>query len=115
MRQRKRKQSAHNHKKPEKLWVDPFAYDPKDTQRFIQDVQIKLNYFRDYNFDNMDKISLVIPHLRAGMKKWYHSIHVYINKDANIGDKRPFHPDIVLRTWEGFRKRLVSGFGGHWD
>jgi len=63
----------------------------------------------------MDKISLVIPLLRAGAKKWYPSIHVYINEDAAIRDKRPFDPNNVLRTWEGFLKRLVSSFGGHLD
>ena len=63
----------------------------------------------------MDKISLVIPLLRAGAKKWYHSMHVYINEDAAIRDKRPFDPNTLLRTWEGFRKRLVSIFGGHSD
>ena len=65
--------------------------------------------------DDMDKISLVIPLLRAGAKKWYHSIYVYINEDAAICDKRPFDPNNVLRTWEGFRKRLVSSFGRHSD
>jgi len=42
-------------------------------------------------------------------------MHVYINEDAAIRDKRPFDPNNVPRTWEGFRKRLVSSFGGHTD
>jgi len=114
-RQRNSKGSAHKPKKPERLRVDPFDGDPKDTQRFLQDVEIKLNYFRESLVDDMDKISLVIPLLRAGAKKWYHSIHVYINEDAAIRDKRPFDPNNVLRTWERFHKRLVSSFGGHSD
>jgi len=109
-RQRNSKESAHKPKKPARLGVDPFDGDPKDTQRFIQDVEIKLNYFRESLEDDMDKISLVIPLLRAGAKKWYHSIHVDINEDAAIRDKRPFDPNNVLRIWEGFRKRLVSSF-----
>jgi len=64
---------------------------------------------------DMDKISLVIRLLRAGARNWYHSIHVYINENAAIRDKRLFDPNNVLRTWEGFRKRLVSSFGGHSD
>ena len=55
------------------------------------------------------------PLLRAGVQEWYHSINVYINEDAAIRDKRPFDPNNVLRTWEGFHKRLVSSFGGHSD
>jgi hypothetical protein len=112
---RKEKKSSQKAKKPERLGVDPFEGDPKDTQRFIQDVEIKLNYFRDSLEDDMDKISLVIPLLRSAAKKWYHSIHVYINEDAAIRDKRPFNPKNELRTWEGFRKRLVASFGGHSD
>jgi len=114
-RQRNRKGSAHKPRKPERLVVDPFDGDPKDTQRFIQDVEIKLKYFRESLVDDMDKISLVIPLLRAGGKKWYHSIHVDINEDTAIRDKRPFDPNNVLRTWGGFRRRLVSGFGGYAD
>jgi len=54
----------------------------------------------------MDKISLVIPlrHIRA--KRYYHCIHVYINEDVAIRDKRPFDANNILRTWEGFRKHL---------
>jgi hypothetical protein len=63
----------------------------------------------------MDKISLVIPLLHGAAKIWYHSIHVYINEDTAIHDKRPFNPKNELRTWEGFRKRLKASFGGHWD
>jgi len=64
-RQRNSKSSAHKPKKPEHLGVDPFDGDTKDTQRFIQDVEIKLNYFRESLVDDMDKIRLVIPLLRA--------------------------------------------------
>jgi len=112
-RQLNNKGSTHMPKRPERLGLDPFDGDPKDTQRFIQDVEIKLNYLRESLVHDMDKISLVIALLSVGAKKWYHSIHVYINEDAAIRDKRLFDPNNVLRTWEGFRKRLVSGFGGH--
>ena len=114
-RQWNSKGSAHKPKKPERLGVGPFDGEPKDTQRFIQDVEIKLNYFRESLVDHMDKISLVIPLLRAGAKKCYNSIHVYINEDAAIHDRRPFDTNNILRTWEGFRKRLVSSFCGHSD
>jgi len=63
----------------------------------------------------MDRISLVIPLLRAGARKWYHSIHVYINEDAAICDKRTLDPNNVLRRWEAFGKRLVSSFIAHSD
>jgi len=46
-RQRNSKGSAHKPKKPVRLGLDPFDGDPKDTQRVIQDVEIKLNYFRE--------------------------------------------------------------------
>jgi len=68
-RQRKDKRSAQKSNKSVRLGVDPFDGDPKDTQRFIQDVDIKLNYFRESLMDDMDKISLVIPLLRARAKK----------------------------------------------
>jgi len=113
MRQWNSKASAHKPKKPEPLGVDPFNGDPKDTQCFIQDVEIKLNYFRESLVDDVDKITLVIPLLHAGAKKWYKSIHVYINEDAAMHDKLPFEPNNVLQTWEGFRKGLVSRLGGH--
>jgi len=114
-RQRNSKGSAHIPKKPESLGVAPFDGDSEDTQRFIQDVEIKLNYFRESLVDNMDKIGFVIPLLRAGAKNWYHSIHIYINEDAAIRDKSLFDPNNVLRTWKGFCKRLACSFGGHSD
>jgi len=114
-RQRNNKGSVHKPKKPESLGVDPFDGDPKDTQRFIQDVEIKLNYFRESLEGDMDKIRLVIPLLRARAKKRHHSIHVYIDEDAAIRAKRPFDRTNVFRTWEAVRKRLVSIFGGHSD
>jgi len=95
-RQRNSKGSAHKPKKLKRLGGDPCDGDPKDTQRFIQDVEIKLNYFREYLVDDMDKISHVTPLLRAGATKWYHSIHAYIIEDAAISDKRPFDSNNVL-------------------
>ena len=41
----KAKKSSHRPKKPEKLRVDPFTGDPKDTQRLVHDVKINLEYF----------------------------------------------------------------------
>jgi len=43
----KAKKSSHRAKTPEKLGVDHFTGDPKDTQRFVDDVEIKLDYFVD--------------------------------------------------------------------
>jgi len=114
-RQRNSKASAYKPKKPKRLGVDAFDCDHKDSQCFIQDVEINLNYFRESLVDDMDKISLVIPLFRAGAKRWYHSIYVYINGHVAILDKRPFDPNNVLQTWEGFRKGLVSSFGRHSD
>jgi len=61
------------------------------------------------------KLASSFPSFVPDLKRWYHSIHVYINEDAGIRDKRPFDPNNVLRTWKGFRKRLVSSFGGYSD
>jgi len=114
-RQRNSKGSAHKPKRPEGLGVDPFDSDPKDTPCFIQDVQIELKYFRESLVDDIDKISLVIPLVRARAKKWYYRIQVNIKEDAAIRDKRPFDPNNVLRQWEGYRKPWVSRCGGHSD
>jgi len=62
------KGSAHKPKRPMQLLADTRDADSKDTQRFIQDVQIKLNYFKESLVDDMDKISNVIPLLHAGAK-----------------------------------------------
>ena len=59
-RQRNSKGPSHKPKKHERLGVDPFDGYPKDTQCFIQDVEIKPNYFRESLEDDMHKISVVI-------------------------------------------------------
>ena len=63
------KKSGPCQKKPEKLGVDPFDGSSTNTQRFIQDVEIKLNYFKDSLVDDKVKISLVIPLLKGAAKK----------------------------------------------
>ena len=68
-RQRNNKGSAHTPKRPERLGQDPFDGDPKDTQCFIQDVEIKVNYFRESLVHDIDKISLVIALLGARAKR----------------------------------------------
>jgi len=78
----KAKKSSHRPKKPEKLGVDPFTGDPKDTQRFVHDVVIKLDYLRDSLVKEIEKVSLVIPLLRDTAREWYNAIHPHINKDA---------------------------------
>ena len=109
------KSSSYRPKKPEKLGVEPFDGATTNTQRFIQDVEIKLNYFRDSLADDMDKISLVIPLLKGPAKRWYHGIHRYISEDAAKREGKPFDPNNVLRTWEGFRTQFTSSFGGNSD
>ena len=47
LKQRKGKMSSHRPKKPEKLGVHPFKGDSTDTQRFIQNSEIKLDNFRE--------------------------------------------------------------------
>jgi len=111
----KAKKSSHRPKKPEKLGVDPFTRDPKDTQRFVHDVEIKLDYFRDSLVKEINKVSLVIPLLRDTAKDWYNAIHPHINKDAAKRQGIKFDPKNELRTWEGFRKHLEGGFGVHSD
>ena len=60
---RKGKKSAHRPKKAEKLGVDPFKDDCTDTQPFIQDGEMKLDYFREFLRKDWDKVNLVIPFL----------------------------------------------------
>jgi len=74
-KQCKGNKSAYRPKKPEKLGVDPFNGDSTDTQRCIQDCEIKLHYFRESLCKVWDKVSLVIPLLQCPAKKWYQSIH----------------------------------------
>jgi len=114
-KQRKGNKSAHRPKKPEKLGVDPFKGDSTDTQRFIQDCEIKLDYFRESLSKDCDKVSLVIPLLQGPAKKSYQSIHPYVSEEGAHREGIPFDPKNVLCTWEGFRQRLVSSFGGHSD
>jgi len=114
-KQRKGNKLAHGPKKPEKLGVDLFKGDSTDTQRFIQDCEITLDYFRQSLRKDWDKVSLVIPLLHGPAKKWYQSIHLYVSEEGAHREGIPFDPKSVLRTWEGFRQRLVSSFGGHSD
>ena len=58
---------------------------------------------------------MVIPLLQGPAKKWYESIHPYVSEEGTRREGIPFNPKNVLRTWEGFRQQLVSGFGGHSD
>jgi len=111
----KAKRLSHRPKKPEKLGLDPFTGDPKDTQRFVHDVEIKLDYFRDSLVKQIEKVSLLIPLLRDTAKEWYTAIHPHINKDAAKRRGIKFDPMNELRTWEGFRKGLEGSFGGHSD
>ena len=43
----------------------------------------------------------------------YQGIHSYISEDAAKRLGKLFDPKNVLRTWDGFRTRLISSFGGH--
>ena len=113
--QLKGKKSAHRAKKPQKLRVDLFKGDSTDTQCFIHDCEIKLDYFRESLRKDWDKVSLVIPLLQGPAKKRYQSIHPYISEEGARREGIPFNPKNVPRTWEGFRQRLVSSFGGHSD
>jgi len=74
-KQRKGKMSAHRPMKPEKLDVDRFIGDSTDTPHFLQDCEIKLDYFRESLRKDRDKVSLVIHHLQGPAKKWHQSIH----------------------------------------
>jgi len=111
----KGKKSVQRAKKPEKLGVDLFKGASTDTQSFIQDCEIKLDYFRESLRKDWDKVSLVIPLLQGPAKKWYQIIHPYVSEEGAHREGIPFDPKNVLRTWGGFRQRLVSSFGGHPD
>jgi len=95
-----------------KLGVDPFKGDSTDTQPFIQDRQIKLDYFRKSLRQDWDKVSLVIPLLQGPAEKWYQIMPPYVSEEGAHREGIPFDPKKVLRTWEGLRQRLVSSFSG---
>jgi len=111
----KAKKSSHRPKKPEKLGVDPVTGDPKNTQRFVHDVEIKLEYFRYSLVKEIDKVSLVIRLLRDTAKDLYNTIHPHSNKDTAKRRGIKFDSKNELPTWEGFRKRLEGSFGGNSD
>jgi len=111
----KAKKLSHQPEKPEKLEVDPFTRNPKDTQHFVHDVKIKLDYICDSLVKEIDKVSLVIPLLKDTAKEWYKAIHLYINKDVAKRQGIKFNSKNELRTWQGFRKRLEGSPGGHLD
>ena len=111
----KAKKSSDRHKKPEKLGVDPFTGDPKYKQRFVHDIEIKLDYFRDSLAKEIYKFSLVILLLKYTAKEWYNTIHLHINKDVAKQSRIKFDPKNDLRTLEGFSKRLEGSFGGQLD
>jgi len=64
------------------LELTPSPGIPKTYQRFVHDVEIKLDYFRDSLVKEIDKVSLVIPLLKDTAKEWYNAIHMHINKDT---------------------------------
>ena len=113
----KSKKSQSRQKKPEKLRIKGFTGNPLDTQRFIQDAEIRFDYFRHCKLNDMDKASLIIALLEGDAKVWYNSIHVHISEQAAQRTGVPFNKDNELRTWIGSRKSLEGSFGGHsdWD
>jgi len=76
----KSKKLSHRLKKPEKLGVHPFKDDSTDTQHFIQDCKIKLDYFRESLPKDWGKVSFVIPFLPGSAKRWHQSIHPYVSE-----------------------------------
>ena len=103
---RKSKKSQSRYKKPEKLAIKGFTGNLLDTQRFIQDTEIRFDYFRHCKLTDMDKVSLIIALLEGDAKVWYNSIHVHISEEAAQRAGVPFNKDNELRTWIGFRKCL---------
>ena len=112
-KQRKGKRLVPRRKKPGQLGVDPFKGDSTDSQRFIKDCEIKLDYFRESLPKDWDKVSLVIPLLQGPAKRWYQSIHPYVSEEGARREGIPFDTKNILHSWEGFRQRLVSSFGVH--
>jgi len=111
----KAKKSSHRPKEPEKIGVHPFTGDLKDTQRFVHDVEFKLDYCHHSLVKEIEKVCLVIPLFRDTAKERYNAIHPHINKDAAKRRGIKFDPKNELRTWEAFRKRLEGRFGCHSD
>ena len=64
----KSKKLQFQQKKPEKLGIKGFTRNPLDTQRFIQDAEIRFDYFRHSKLTDMDKVSLIIALLESYAK-----------------------------------------------
>ena len=95
---RKSKKSQSPQKKPEKFRINWFTGNPLDTQRFIQDAEIRFDYFRHCKLTDMDKFSLIIALLEGDTKLWYKRIHIYISEEATLRAGVPFNKDNELRT-----------------
>jgi len=66
-------------KEGENLGVYPCTWNSKGPQRFVPDVKIELDYFRDSLLKESEKVSLVIPLLKDTTDKWYKAIYTHIN------------------------------------
>jgi len=98
--------------KPDRLDVRPFDGNPDDLKRFAMDVESKFDYHRKSIRKDMDKIRLIVPLLEGKAKKWYESIHIFINKQAADRERIPFDKNSPYRKWDTFFDLLRSSFGG---
>jgi hypothetical protein len=69
-------------KRLDKTDVKPFKRDPKDLQRFIDNVESKLDYYGSALRQEMDKIRLDVSLFEVTAKSWDEGIHLHINSHA---------------------------------
>ena len=93
----KSKKSQSRQNKAEKFGIKGFTGNPLHTQRFIQDGEIRFDYFRHSKLTDMDEVSQIIALLEGDAKVWYNSIHLHISEEAAPRAGVPFNKDNELR------------------
>jgi len=97
---------------PHRLDVRPFDGKPDDFKRFSMDLESSFDQHRKALRRDMDKIRLVVPLLEGEAKKWYESVHHFINKHAARRAGVPFDKNSAYRRWDTFFQLLRTTFGG---
>ena len=97
---------------PHRLDVKPFEGKPDDFKRFTMELESSFDQHRRALRRDMDKIRLVVPLLEGDAKKWYESVHHFINKHAAMRAGVPFDKNSSYRRWHIFFELLRSTFGG---
>ena len=95
--------------------IKGFTGNPLDRQRFIQDAEIRFDYFCHCKLTDMDKVSPIVALPEDDARVWYNIIQVHIVEAAPQRVGVSFNKDNELRTWIGFRKLVEGSFSWHFD